>query len=568
MTNTRRSTPATLAAVAAVALTLAAPARAADPIIEVRTSAYPSIQVYLRAPDSAWATATATVAFARRPDDALIAATDALAEAHRTSPGAPDLPPLVEPSPATVPAQVIPFDAQTHPSEGILLVLLVDDTASMPGRPIESVVATIEALVETLRPHDRIAVLAFTTETRVVQAPTGDGAAAVAAVRALALDGDTTYIYSSVNQAISTDIPAMQHSLGDAFPRLPERRYLIVFSDGLDERSPVPVDDLLTKLGKLDGLGLGLQLFTVGVGSKVANHRDLQRLADGATLGPNKVKRHFNRPKPADLAAAYREASSHLAEQLRIDFSLPIDYALDSPIRAELQLSTHDEAVVSIPLTLVPGALTLEQRERAQRHREALDNALNWAHARRERDETLRLAAIGGVAFALVVLVSVLVRRSVARRHADQRQAIDRVQAGLDEKLRDVGQQIAGSEQAIGDRLKQYKQQVSDESRRALATLAAIEGPLRGRRYGITRQPCIAGRDDSCDIVFPADTDPAISRRHAEFRFEDGHWRVLCLAAGGLGVNEETVRKGDIYTLTIGDRLRLGKTVFHFGGPA
>lgn len=549
---------------------LVATSTLASPIAGINGDAFPDLRIYVEAGSPSWVDGQVSVAFADGPSTQQVEAVEALAEAHRVSAGNADLPPLVDLPPASAPGRLVRFADQTAPGEGLLLVLLVDASGSMPGKPIERTLEAVKALTGALRPHDRAAVVSFSTDTEVVLSPTGDAAEVVSSVQGLALDGKVTHIYSAVNQAISVDVPAMRRSMGAEFPGLPHRRIVFVFSDGRDEDSPVPVDDVLDKLDKLDKRGIGLELFAVGVGDRGRRHRDLQRLADGAAIGPHKIQRFFEQPDPAALVGALKALEVQLAEQMRIDLTLPVWYWPESQIEADLKIEIGAGQVKSIPVTLVSGASSADQRRRAAEYRTALDAAVAWHEAERERSSTTRLVTIAALALALLIVMGLLIRRAFARSNQAQEVALANANDRLAEQLRAVEGRIDESEQVLQQELGRVgRSGPGDEQRQALASLLAIDGPLKGRRYAITRSPCVVGRSADCAIVFPPDKDRGISREHAQFRLDsDGMWSVTCLARGGLGVNGQGVPHGDSYRLRPNDRIQLGSTVLRFGGPA
>ena len=578
MMRTTRPRPGSLGWVLPLVALMAAPAFAA-PAVRVETAEFPTIRTYVQGkPD--WKGAKARVVFTEPTPPSLFEALEEL-EARRVAAEDPSVvPDALDPPVDEIPATIVDFEHQTRPGEGMLLVLLVDDTASMPGAPIERVVAAVSKLVKRLRPQDKVAVIGFSDATRVVLKPTAKAKEAVDAVRALTLGGQVTRIFNAMNETVSADIPHMRKTLGPAFPTRPHQRVLVVFSDGMDETSRVTVADLREKLANLEKQGQGLELFTVGVGTPTKKnpdpHADLERLALVAASGPNKVKRFFDQPDPAALGAAYGRIVELLADELRVDFELPIDRWLASETKAELRFTVGTEDKASIPLTLTAGALANDKRVEAEARKTALDAVVTWladSDAASEKNRKLKLyGGIGAGVLLLAILILVLMRRSMKRGRAAQELAIAGVNEDLTNQLATMKADLSDREKALDKALEgQFdglRKAASEQSRVALASLLVVDGPMKGQRYAITKTRCIAGRDPECDIRFPPDDDRGISRQHVEFRQRpDGMWEALCMSEGGMGVNGRGVRHGEAYQLQIGDQVQLGSSTFRFEGP-
>lgn len=548
------------------------------PVLQQDTAAFPEVRIYLQAPTPDYAQSAAKVGLGSGATEAQSKAATAL-EAARAGAEDPTTLPEVPPLPPTeVDAKFVPFAEQKLPSEGLLVVLLVDASASMVDAPIARVVEATKGLVAKLRPQDRVAVLAFSEKTTVVLPPTKDGAKAVAAIEALPLEGQKTLIFTAVNEAIGTDLPAMQRTMGADFPSLPSRRFLFVFSDGRDEGSRATVEDLLEKLDKLAGRGLGLELFTVGVGEATprnkAPHADLERLGIVAAIGPYKVDRFFDKPAPEALAQAFETLKKQLAQQVRVDFAMPEAFWQKAKMTIELRVMRGDSEHPPISIEVARGPLSLAQKDAAEAYQERLTALVAWHEGwLKEADAATRnrtYLIVGASALMLLLLGVGAIRWRLTRSDQAQQIALAQVDAGVQGQLGELKKQVESQQQkvdqgigALGDRLK-------DQQRVALASLHVIEGPMRGKRYALTGRRVVVGRETSGqdDISFPPEADRGISRQHAEIRMEaDGRWAVLCMAEGGMGVNGRGVRNGESYGLQVGDTLTMGSSVLRFEGP-
>jgi pSer/pThr/pTyr-binding forkhead associated (FHA) protein len=101
-----------------------------------------------------------------------------------------------------------------------------------------------------------------------------------------------------------------------------------------------------------------------------------------------------------------------------------------------------------------------------------------------------------------------------------------------------------------------------DLERTEMPRLVGLAGPFRGKEFYLMRSEVKFGRTDENDIV--ADHQ-SVSRAHARFVLDDGHWKVIDnKSANGVRVN------GDEYAvsnLKPGDVLELGHLKFRFCAP-
>ena len=86
------------------------------------------------------------------------------------------------------------------------------------------------------------------------------------------------------------------------------------------------------------------------------------------------------------------------------------------------------------------------------------------------------------------------------------------------------------------------------------ALLVVKRGPNAGARFLLDQQTTTAGRHPEADIFLD---DVTVSRRHAEFRAEDGQFEVVDVGSlNGTYVNREP-RNAQV--LEVGDEIKIGK---------
>jgi hypothetical protein len=118
---------------------------------------------------------------------------------------------------------------QTEERGPVDVVLLLDESGSMRGEPLEAAKAAARSFIQAMRPDDRVAVVAFSSEPRVLTDFTSDSAVLMGAVDALSASGETA-LYDGLIRA------ARMFQEGEA------DRFIMVLSDGGDTTSINAID--------------------------------------------------------------------------------------------------------------------------------------------------------------------------------------------------------------------------------------------------------------------------------------------------------------------------------------
>lgn len=86
------------------------------------------------------------------------------------------------------------------------------------------------------------------------------------------------------------------------------------------------------------------------------------------------------------------------------------------------------------------------------------------------------------------------------------------------------------------------------------ARLLVTRGPIAGAQFLLNRPVTTAGRHPDCDIFL---NDATVSRRHVEFRLENGQFLLVDLdSLNQTYLNQEPIGSA---TLTHGDEIQIGK---------
>jgi VWFA-related protein len=155
---------------------------------------------------------------------------------------------LVEDGQATVSATNIrPFK---ETGRGMAIVLALDVSGTMAGQPLADMKRALAAFVAQAGPQDRVAIISFADSIKI-DAPFGSSPHQLkAAISKLTTRGQITELYKGLRQSLALFDSA----------NLPERKRLIVISDGLDEGVAYKLEDVIEEAERrripVDAIGL------------------------------------------------------------------------------------------------------------------------------------------------------------------------------------------------------------------------------------------------------------------------------------------------------------------------
>jgi len=218
-----------------------------------------------------------------------------------------------------VEAEAIPID----------LIVMLDTSRSMTGK-VAIVQTAARGFLETLRPEDRGAVVAFSDRVNLLEPLTSDRQLLSAAVASTTLTGNTalrTAIYVTLKQF---GLPLRRE------PAAVRRQAIAVLTDGEDTASLTSFDDLLALARQM-----GVAVYTVRLEStddlfaRQGDPRSGQMLADAdyemKTLARETGAQSFF-PLPRQLAAVYAAIAGELASQYSVGYE-PVNGAADGRFR-------------------------------------------------------------------------------------------------------------------------------------------------------------------------------------------------------------------------------------------
>jgi VWFA-related protein len=201
-------------------------------------------------------------------------------------------------------------------ASSVSTALVIDRSGSMEENDkIDGAKDAARAFVEQMRPGDRTALIAFSSDTRMLQPFTADQASLLDAIDQIGPGGGTA-LYDSMAAGV------------DALANMPGRRALLLLTDGQDCRESRTCPARYGSRRSLDQtIAYANQhaqpLYVVGLGDRGSDDRDgidepvLQQIAR-ATNGE-----YFYAPSGDQLAGLYRRLSSDLQQEYTLTYRSP-----------------------------------------------------------------------------------------------------------------------------------------------------------------------------------------------------------------------------------------------------
>ena len=133
-------------------------------------------------------------------------------------------------------ARVTALRSFASTGEGVGFIFLVDVSASLSTREMRAIQQAVRSWVDDLKPIDRAALITFGDQATVAADFTNDRAVLDGAVDSLKPIGSKTTLHLALRQALEL---GRRRDVG-----LPERRAIVILSDGKDEGSSLTEDDV------------------------------------------------------------------------------------------------------------------------------------------------------------------------------------------------------------------------------------------------------------------------------------------------------------------------------------
>lgn len=215
-------------------------------------------------------------------------------------------------------------------TQPLVLVLVLDVSGSMSGKPLADAKAALNVLVGSLAAGDRAAFVTFNSSVSVDQPLTTDKRALTAAIGRATANGNTA-IFDAESSALDV--------LADAAPRA--RRAIVLLTDGEDNSSRIPLATINERMHAQT-----FPLYVVGLGTSL-NNATLQSLANAGTGGGLYIA-----PTSAQLAGIY----AGLAQEIRVQYAM--SYRSDATRAPEGSSVTTTVQVVQAGAVLATTTIT------------------------------------------------------------------------------------------------------------------------------------------------------------------------------------------------------------------
>ena len=200
--------------------------------------------------------------------------------------------------------QVLRVENVTDDNVAYSVVLVIDTSTSMSGRPLENTKEAAQLLIDQLGPDDPVAIMTFDTQVRVEQDFTINRTMLRETIDGLFPRGQTA-LYQAAFDAIelATQAPTT-------------RRVVVLLSDGAEfgGHSQVGRDAARVEAGLR-----GVPIYTIGLGFGI-DRTYLQELATGTNA------QNFESPTPDELLGIFSELSGLLRSQYLITVNLDVPF--------------------------------------------------------------------------------------------------------------------------------------------------------------------------------------------------------------------------------------------------
>jgi VWFA-related protein len=216
--------------------------------------------------------------------------------------------------------------AHTNPDAVVSVMMVIDISGSMRGKPIEEAMRAANALLDQLSSQDRVAIIAFADDVNVDPAQLAEG-------KELGFTTDKNAVRNVVNfldTKIGKDTPlydAIYKGVRMVSTEPVGKRALVVMTDGKDERDNaqgVTIKDAGSLSSPDDPINeanrFNIPIFSIGLGSNI-DAKYLGRLAE-RTGGV-----YQQAPQPEELTPLFENALNQLKQQYTLTYNstLPQD---------------------------------------------------------------------------------------------------------------------------------------------------------------------------------------------------------------------------------------------------
>jgi Mg-chelatase subunit ChlD len=423
---------------------------------------------------------------------------------------------------------------------GLALVVAIDTSRSMEGRPLNAIRQGLAGLVSRKRDKDRVTVLSFADDARWETRWDATPAATRSAFENLRTRGNLTRLYDALQQALDELQSAAREDAG-----YPPRLCILVLSDGHDEGSRASlrqvVDRLQTSHVRLDAVGLAHSPLWL---------RNLQVLANAGFGGFRSAS------TPEDLSRLLTQGIDVLLDSPSLEFHADRTSRDGKPHQFGLEyLPSHwrDQVNVSVP----EASWFSDWRLWTGTGVAILLMAGGWLYSRSQRRPVPAVPPVQAAAAASPSPAYRRVETVTETPEAAPRARPQYVPTSLEPR---VPTTLEPRQETPWPESKPARAgtQLAPQNGNAGSTLAAAAGPYAGQRFALSADEFWIGSASNNHLCLGA--DPAVSGNHACIRREEGFLRLYDNGSlnntmvNGRPIGRETV------LLQVGDSIRIGQS--------
>lgn len=390
--------------------------------------------------------------------------------------------------------------------EGVSVVLLVDVSGSMRGRPIQAVREGLSGYVGRARDYDKILIVTVADDTKWEVSSTDSRDQIKRTLEGIAVRGTRTRLWDGVDEALF--MLDRNNS--------PARKRLVVISDGHDEGSTKSIADVIARAQRTR-----IPIDAVGITRSEPAYLLLLRKLCLETKGTFRVARD--------------------TEELKDHTANGIQQILDTPVLTfRAKKITGDGEMHAVGVRMESTGSSDEEQVLIPKS----ESWFRWWYG------LIALAVVAAIAVPLALRKP----KKLPPPTAPVPQPIQPAPA-----LRPTPIQMQPA--IVAKKHTEFASSFPPPSPdRPAAMLAGVEGPGQGWRLPLDRTEYWIGAESNNHCVLAADT--TVSANHACIVYESGSLRIFDnRSTNGAWVNDE--RLGDAARLLKpGDRIRVGRSVF------
>jgi len=420
-------------------------------------------------------------------------------------------------------SSVEPFDAS---GEGVAYIFLVDVSKSIKSSQFTQIRQALGAWIDGLTNADRMAIYTFGSQYKMLVGFTGDKASLTNALKDLKPTDPQTKLYLALNNAMNR---SRQTTAG-----LPNRRVIVIMTDGKDEGSGITEDDVVRLIPQSH-----IPIYAIGYSTLPAQQKQqyLQVLNRFATLSGGL---YSVAASPASFKTAYAEMES----AIRRLFVVRLECAgcrTDSqlhPLEMTLTIGTGSNTVTrnsTLEANVAPPAVAAPTPGPGPTP--TPPSPSEWWKLILSWQGIVTLVVVFSITFVVIIRVQLKKRGSKAQVSVEPSPVVEDYGTGPTPAPTPTPVSPAGA----------FRLQ-----------LTVVAGKERGRvDYINLVERSVVGRDRGCDAAFPEDTE--MSGRHFELLLAGRYVEVR-----DLGSTNGTLLNGaelaTSHRLEDGDLVRAGRT--------